>query len=186
MQNLELKAIVTEVGVDTYTINRFQYKVIKVDFKELKGFKILISLFDTVEVGDCIKFSHYRVTRMGTESNPVDLCLRVDKFEILPSEGFEPSEHLNVKVVGYLMGSSKCFLRTVGPEKKPFFLATLKMQDECSKNFGIMLVSFGNNAKKISTVKFNSLLECVVTIKPKLVDPGYEMATVSLSIVKED
>lgn len=183
--NLELSARVAEVNLGTYAINGFQYKIIKVDFEELKGFKALVSVFDTIEVGDCIVFSKYRVTRMGADEEPVDLCIRIDKFAIVPEESFTISKYLNTKVTGLLLGSSKCFLKTVGPEKKPFFLATLKMKDEVDRGFGILLVSFGNNAKRISTIKFNSLIECVVTIRPKLVDPGYEMATVSIN-VKED
>lgn len=178
----DLKAIVSEVGIDTYEINRFQYKVIRVNFGELQGFKALVSLFDTVEVGDKITITKYRVTRMGTDDNPVDLCLRIDKFTIDNSEDFVPSKYLNVNVEGVLMGSSKCHLKTVGPDRKPFYLCTIKLRDETNKSFGILLASFGNNAKKISTIKFNTFVESVVTIRPKLVDPGYEMAVVSISI----
>ena len=184
MTNLELKLRVSEIGIDIIDINGFKYNLIKVDTKVIEGFKVLIPIFDQVEVGDVIRTEKYVVTRLGENTDPIDLVLRIDKFEVIGSGDTEISEYLNVRVKGMLTGSEKCILKTVGPTKKPFFMCTIKLLDEYQNTFGILLVAFNNSAKKVSTIPFASTVKAEVSIRPKLKQPGYEMAVVKIDRVE--
>ena len=180
MTNLELKLKVCEIGLDVIDINGFKYNLIKVDTEVIKGFKVLIPIFDQVEIGDIIRTEKYQVTRIGENADPIDLVLRIDKFEVVGSGDGEISKFLNVSVKGILTGSEKCYLKTVGPNRKPFFMCTIKLLDEYQQTFGILLVAFNNSAKKLSTIPFASSVTAVVSIRPKLKQPGYEMAVVKI------
>jgi hypothetical protein len=47
------------------------------------------------------------------------------------------------------------------------------------------VVAFGNQAKKLSTVKKQSILECEVTVKERRYSEGYEFAIVNLEVISE-
>ena len=180
MTNLELKLRVCETGLDVVDINGFKYNLIKVDTKVVKGFKVLIPIFDQVEVDDVIKTEKYQVTRLGENAEPIDLVIRIDKFEIIGTGDKDISEYLNVRVKGMITGSEKCYLKTVGPDRKAFYMCTIKLLDEYRETFGILLVAFNNSAKKLSTIPFASSVTAEVSIRPKLKQPGYEMAVVKI------
>jgi hypothetical protein len=184
--NCELKARITEANIgDVVDINGFKYNLHKMEVETLKGFKILLPIFNDISVGDCIVTSDWVITRLGTSDKPVDLCLCVKKFDFVPSEGFELSKYLNGKVVGMFLNSDKCYLRTVGPDAKPFYMATLKSKDMLKAPYAMPVVAFGNQAKKLSTVKKQSILECEVTVKERRYSEGYEFAIVNLEVISE-
>ena len=175
MVNLELKLRITEAKLDIVDINGLEVGT-------LKDFKVLIPIFDAIQVGDCIVTENWIVTRLGQETQPVDLCVRLDRYELVSEDGFEVSRYLNAKVTGMFFNSEKCFLRTVGPDKKPFYMATLKLKDSYDLNYEMLIVAFGNQAKKMSTVKKLSILDCEVTIKRKKEIDGYEFAVLSFDV----
>ncbi len=183
--NCELKARITEANIDVVDINGFKFNLHKMEIETLKDFKILLPIFSDVSVGDCIVTTDWIISRLGNGNKPVDLCVRVKNFELVPSEGFKPSQYLNGKVVGMFLNSEKCYLRTVGPDKKPFYMATIKIRDSFKQPYSMCLVGFGNQAKKMSTVKKQSVVECEVTVKPKRDADGYEFAVISLEVISE-
>lgn len=182
--NCELKARITETNLEVININGFIFNVHKMDVGQLKGFKVLVPIFHDVSEGDCIMTDDWAITRLGDGSDPVDLCVRISKFELLPQEGFETSAYLNGRVVGMFHKSDKCYLRTIGVTKKPFFMATLKIKDAFGVSFPMLITSFGKQAKKMSTVKSASILDCIVTVKRKLREPGYELAVIEFDVVQ--
>lgn len=183
--NCELKARITEANIDVVDINGFKFNLHKMEIETLKDFKILLPIFNDVSVGDCIVTKDWIITRLGTCDKPVDLCVRVRSFDLVPSEGFQPSQYLNGKIVGMFLNSEKCYLRTVGPDKKPFYMATIKIKDSFSNSYAMLLVAFGNQAKKLSTVKKQSVIECNVTVKRRRDADGYEFAVIDLEVISE-
>lgn len=183
MENLELKVRVSEVGLGIVDINNFKYNRVKVDVQSMTGFDVLIPIFDQVDFGDCLLLKRYKVTRLEGTVDPVELCIRVETFDILERENFTPSEHLNVKVRGVLVGSEKCYLKTIGPDRRAFFMCTIKLEDDFGEQFGILLCAFNTNAKKTSTIPFSSSVVAEVTVRPKLKVPGYEMAVIKIDKV---
>lgn len=186
MVNLELKLRITETNIDVIDINGFKYNLHKMEVGTLKDFKVLIPIFDEIQVGDCIVSENWVVTRLGTEVQPVDLCIRLDKYALVEEDGFEVSKYLNAKVTGMFFNSEKCYLRTVGPDRKPFYMATLKLKDSYDINYEMLIVAFGNQAKKMSTVKKLSILDCEVTIKRKKELDGYEFAVLDFDVKNKD
>lgn len=185
MQNLELKARVTEVFPQLVDVNAFKYRLVTIEVEQVKNFRALVSIFHDVQAGDCIVTDKWKVTRIGKDTDPVDLCIRIDYLEVVPSEGFQMSDYLNAIVYGTYVCSEKCYLRTVGPDKKPFINATLKLEDADGDSFGMLLIAFNSNAKKLSTVKSRSSLKCEVSVKKRRHDPGYELTIISFNILKE-
>lgn len=183
--NCELKARITETNLEVVDINGFKFNLHKMEVGTLKDFKILLPIFNDVSVGDCIVTSDWDISRLGTCNKPVDLCVRVKNFELVPSDGFVPSKYLNGKIVGMFLNSDKCYLRTVGPDQKPFYMATLKIKDSFKIPYEMLIVAFGNQAKKLSTVKKQSIIECEVTIKHRRGAEGYEFAVISLEVISE-
>lgn len=184
MNNVELKARIIEANIDIVDINGFKYHLHKIEVGTLKGFKVLLPIFDDIMVGDCIVTTDWELTRFGNEE-PVDLCLRVDKFEIDSSPDFILSKFIIAEVTGMFLSSEKCYLRTVGPTEKPFYMATLKVRDSHLEPFPNVLVAFGNQAKRLSTVKKTSVLKCTVTVKERRLDDGYELAVNNFEIISE-
>ena len=78
MVNLELKLRITEANLGIVDINGFKYNLHKMEVGTLKDFKVLIPIFDAIQVGDCIVTENWIVTRLGQETQPVDLCVRLD------------------------------------------------------------------------------------------------------------
>ena len=185
MDNLILKARVVEVNLDTIDINNFKYTLHKVQVGTHESFKALLPIYNDVSVGDCIVTTRWKVTRYDTETKPVDLCIRVDEFELESPEGFEVSSYLNTKVFGMFLSSEKCTLRTIGPDVKPFFMATIKIKDSFGLSYSVPIVAFDSQAKKLSTVKKSSLLDCVVTVKKRKYSEGYEFAINSFEVKTE-
>lgn len=165
MANLELKAKITAANLDVVDINGYKYNVHKMDLVQLKDFKVLLPIFDDISVGDCFVSTKWIITCLDPSVKPNELLVRVDECEIVPSEGFEMTEYLNTKVTGLFCSSDKCFLRTIGPDRKPFYNATLKVQNSFNQSFDVYIVAFGNQAKKLSTMKTKSVIECEVTVK---------------------
>ena len=179
MQNLELKARVTKVYPSLVDVNTFKYKLVDIEAGGITHFKALISLFADVDVGDCFSTTTWKVTRLGETEHPVDICIRIDKLTLLDPDDFEPSEYINGIVYGTYVRSEKCFLRTVGPDKKPFMYATIKLEDSNKEVYGMLLVAFNAIAKRLSTVKSRTQLKCTVSIKKRKKGDGYEFALLS-------
>lgn len=186
MENLELKVRVVEVGLGIVDVNDFKYNLVKVDTQGVRDFAVLIPIFDQVDYGDCLILKRYKVIRLKGDFDAIELCIRVESFEIAEREGFVISEYLNVKVRGILTGSEKCYLRTIGPDKRAFFMCTIKLEDDYGEMFGILLCAFNTNAKKLSTIPFTSSVVAEVTIRRKLRVPGYEMAVIKIDKAKTE
>lgn len=183
--NVELKARITEANLGIIDINGFKFNLHKMEVGTLKDFKILLPIFNDISVGDCIVTEDWVITRLGTSNKPVDLCVRVKSFKLVPSEGFELSKYLNGNIVGKFLNSDKCYLRTVGVDAKPFYMATLKLKDSFDAPYEMLIVAFGNQAKKLSTVKKRSIIKCEVTVKHRKNEEGYEFAVINLEVISE-
>lgn len=183
--NLELKARITEANLGIVDINGFKFNLHKMEIESLKNFKVLLPIFNDVCVGDCFTTNDWIITRLGKDKDPVDLCIRVKTFELVSPEGFELSKYLNGKVVGMFLNSDKCYLRTIGPDLKPFYMATLKMKDSFNESYEMIVVAFGSQAKRLSTIKKQTILNCTVTVKRRRNAAGYEFAIVDLDVIKE-
>lgn len=184
--NLELKAQIVETNLDIVDINGFKFNLHKMRVGTFDSFKVLISIFDEVEVGDCIVTNDWMITRLGTCNKPVDLCVCVKSFELAVSEGFQVSKYLNGTIVGLFLRSDKCYLRNVGVQAKPFFMATLKVNDLTKNPYEMLIYAFGNQAKKLSTVKSKTILQCTVTVKQKKYMDGYEFAVIDIETIREE
>ena len=182
--NLELKARIIEANLDVVDINGFKYNLHLMELGTLKKFKVLLPIFDDVMVGDCFVSTNWIVTRYGTEE-PIDLCVRVDSYEFVHDTNFSPSKYLISEMTGLFLNSEKCFLRTIGPDAKPFYAATLRVRDCFGDQFSNILIAFGNQAKKLSTVKKNSVIKCEVTVKARKYEEGYEFAVNNFEIISE-
>lgn len=182
--NLELKSRIVETNIDVVDINGFKYNLHMMELGTLPKFKVLFPIFDDVSVGDCFKSTKWVLTRLGTEK-PADLCVRVDEFEYVRDANFEPNKYLNTRVKGLFLSSDKCYLRTVGPDAKPFYMATLKLTDSHGESYENVLVAFCDCAKRLSTVKSKSVIECEVTVKLRKEHPGYEFALCKLEVKSE-
>ena len=180
--NFELKAEIVEVNLDTVDINGFKYNLHLMRVGTHERFKVLLPIYSDVSIGSCIVSENWIITRLGTENNPVDLCVRVDKFELVNPEGFEVSKYLNTKVTGMFLNSEKCTLRTIGPDRKPFYMATIKIKDSFGISYYMIIVAFGNQAKRLSMVKKTSVIESGVTVKRRKNNEGYELAVINFEV----
>lgn len=185
--NLELKARITETNLDMVDMNGFKFNLHKMEVGKMKDFKVLLPVFSDVSVGDCFCSTDWIITRYcnSEDEKSVDLCARIMKFDLCPSEGFEVSKYLNANVVGMFLNSEKCYLRTVGPDAKPFYMATIKITDAYKVPFGVLIVGFGNQAKKLSTIKKCAVIQCTVTVKHKRDSKGYEFAVINVEVISE-
>lgn len=180
--NFELKAKIVEVDLGIVDINGFKYNLHLMKVGTHERFKVLLPIYNDVSIGDCIFSESWVVTRLGSENRPVDLCVRVDKLEIVNPDGFEISKYLNTKVVGMFLNSEKCTLRTIGPDMKPFYMATIKIKDSFGISYDMILVAFGSQAKNLSMVKKASVIESEVTIKKRKNNEGYELAVIKFEV----
>lgn len=185
MENLELKARIVEVNLGTVDINKFKYSLHIMQVGNLERVKVLLPLYSEIAVGDCISTTKWKISRLGSENKPVDLCVRVDEFELQSPDGFVPSRYLNSKVSGMFLNSEKCILRTIGPDRKPFYMATIKVKDEFDVSYDMVIVAFGAQAKRLSTVKKSSVIACEVTVKERKSSPGYEFAIIDFEVKSE-
>lgn len=183
--NLELKARITEADLGTYDINGFKFNLHKMEVGSLKDFKVLLPIFNDVFEGDCFVTTNWALTRLPGSDDPYDLCVRVVDMESVSKEDFEPSSYLKVRVAGMYLNSDKCFLRTIGVTRKPFYMATLKIKDDTGSAFPIPLVGFRNQAKKLSTIKKQSIIEVEATVKARRDGKGFELALIHADVVHE-
>lgn len=184
--NCTLKARIIETNLDIIDINGFKYNLHLGEVGKLTGIKLLIPIFDDVLIGDVIKTEDWVLTRTPDSSTEyIDLCVRVDKFEVL-TDDLTLSTHLISKVTGMFLTSEKCFLRELGPNKKPFYQATLKIRENGNEEnpYSVVLVAFGQNAKKLSTVRKLSILKCEVTVKLRKSYEGYEFAVNEFEVME--
>ena len=145
----------------------------------------LIPVFTDLSLGDCITTDRWKLMYYKIDGATDEFCLRIDKMEIVDSAGFKVSEYLNTKIVGMFLKSDKTSIRSIGPEQKPFYIATLKVRDACSDTYEVPLIAFGKQALRLSTVKKASVIEAKVTIKERKNDDGYEFAIVDFEVKKE-
>lgn len=183
--NLDLKARVIEANIEVVDINGFKYSLHKIELGTIKSFPALIPVFDDIDVGDCISSNDWSLTRLRGD-NPPELCLRFNKVDLVIDARFKPSTYLNAKVVGIFLNSEKCYLRTVGSDAKPFYMATLRVKDHNNESFSNTLIGFRQQAMKLSTLKKGCLIDCEVTVREKKDGSGYELSVIKVDVLKED
>lgn len=183
--NEDLKVRISDVNLEVVDINGFKYNLHMVEYGNKKTIKTLIPIFSEVEIGDCIETNNWTLTQLGSKK-PADLCIRIDSFDIVTdTKDFTVSKHLNCRVQGMFLNSDKCYLRTVGPDAKPFYMATLKIKDSLGLAYENIFIGFNNMAKKLSTIKKKSIIDCVVTVREKKDGKGYELACITIYSIKE-
>lgn len=184
--NLKLCGRITEANLGVYNINGFMFNLHKMEVNKQKDFKILMPIFKDIAVGDVFTTDSWCITRIGTNKNPVDVVIRANQFDVVLDKDAELSDYVNGTVIGIYLCSDKCYLRDVGPDKKPFFMATLKFKDSTGGQYELPIVGFGRQALKLSTIKNESLLKCTATLKQRKGAEGYELAVYSIEVIKED
>ena len=186
MSNNNVKLRITKTNLDIVDLNGFKYNLHLAEVQTLADFKVLIPIFDDVLVGDVIESNEWVVTHLGScDAKPIDLCIRIDKFQIVTGEDYTLSKYLNSVVHGILIVSEKNQLQVVGVDKHPFFVATLKIKDEYGEGFPMLLTAFRNEAKKMSTMKRGSVLKCEVTVKRLRSTAGYELSCLTAEVIQE-
>lgn len=183
--NLELRAVIVEANLGVVDINGYKYNKHRLRVNKLDSIDCYTQVFEDVCVGDCIVSDNWKLTCLDTKTKPIDVVIRIDTFELVPAEGFKPSDYLNSKVVGLYCISDKCVLRTKGPDKTPFFTATIKVKNEFDDSFDMFLLGFRNMAKAMSTVKKQSIVECTVTVKRRRDGKGWEFPISSIEVKAE-
>lgn len=186
MSNNLLKLRITKTNLDIVDLNGFKYNLHLAEVQTLEDFKVLIPIFDDVLVGDVVSTEDWVITHLGEcDANPIDLCIRIGKFDLITGGDYTLTKYLNSWVYGLLLVSERNSLQCVGVNRRPFFVATLKIKDEYGNGFPVLLTSFGDVAKKISTMKRGFILKCEVTVKRLRQTPGYELSCLSAEIVQE-
>lgn len=183
--NLELRAKITEVNLGVVDINGFKYNKHKLQVQKLDSVDVLIPVYTDVCVGDCFVSTDWILTCLEPKQKPMEILLRVDKLELASPDDFTMSEYLNSKVTGLFCISDKCVLKTIGPDKVPFFNATLKVKNSFDESFDLFILAFRNTAKAMSTIKRQSIIECNVTVKRRKSGKGWEFPVSNIEIRSE-
>lgn len=196
MRNCEIHAKVVETGIGTVNLNGFIFNVVKIEIANIKEFYAFIQVFTEVEVGTIFQSTSWAVTRyVPKEDRPEDtskdtegketeyLAIRVDDCQVV--DKYEPIPYFNAKVTGMVMNSDKCKLMYVGPTRRPFYRCTLKLRDEFSKNFSMLLCAFKDNALSLSTLSRLTLIQAEVCIRPKRFEDGYELCINNFNVMEE-
>lgn len=184
--NLELCGRITEANLDVVNINGFMFNLHKMEVQKQKDFKVLMPIFKDIAAGDVFITESWHISRIGESRDPVDVVIRVDQFDLVLDKETKLSQYVNGTVIGIYLRSDKCYLREVGPDKKPFFMATIKFRDSVGSTYELPIVAFGKQALKLSTIKRESLLKCNVTLKKRKGADGYELAAYNIEVIKED
>lgn len=184
--NLELKAKITKANVGIHDINGYKYNEHRMSIVNLEDFPVLLPIFDDVTEGDCFISTKWIITCLDPSVKPNIIMVRVDEAQIVSDENFECTEYLNTKVTGLFCSSDKCFLRVIGPDRKPFYNATLKINNPFGQSFDMYLVAFGNQAKRLSTFKTKSVVELEVTVKRSKHYDNMELAVRQVIKIKQE
>lgn len=185
MNNELLKARITEAYLDTVDINGYKFNRHRMQIKNLDSIDVLISVFEDIYPGDCISTDQWVLTCLSPKAKPMEVLIRIDKFERCNSEDFEMSEYLNSRVTGLLCTSSKCVLKAVGVDRVPFYNATLKVKNSFNESFDLYILAFAKQAKILSTIKGGSLIDCVVTVKRRKSGEGWEFPISNITVKSE-
>lgn len=184
--NLELKAKITEANITVHDINGYKYNEHRMSIVNLKDFPLLLPIFCDVTEGDCFISTKWIITCLDPSAKPNVIMVRVDEAEIVSSDDFECTEYLNTKVTGLFCSSDKCYLKAIGPDQKPFYNATLKINNSFQQSFDMYLVAFGNQAKYLSTLKTKSVIELEVTVKRSKHYDNTELAVRKVIKIKQE
>lgn len=183
--NLELRARIVEANLDTIDINGFKYNLHKMEVQKLKDVSVLMPVYEDISPGDCFVSDKWKITCLNPKAKPQEIVIRVDKLDRQNPDGFVMSEYLNGKVIGLFCTSDKCVLRSIGPDKRPFFVATLKVKNAFDESFDMFLLAFSSRAKKMSTIKRQSIIECTVTVKRRQSGDGWEFPVSDIEVKAE-
>lgn len=183
--NLELRAKIIEANLGVVDINGYKYNRHRMCVKMLESIDVLIPVYEDICVGDCFVTKDWILTCIDTSIKPTEVLLRVDKFSLEPDKDFEMSEYVNSKITGLYCVSDKCYLKQIGPDKVPFFNATLKVKNSFDKSFDLFIIAFRNTAKKMSVIKRQSIIECTVTVKRRIKGDGWEFPVSNIEVRSE-
>ena len=182
--NLELNAQLTESCNEVVDYNGFVYNLYKMKLNYIDDVQVLIPAHETVSVGDVISTTSWKLIPMSN-SNPAEIAVRVNRFSIV-TDGRPLTNYLNSNIAGLLLCSNKCVLKEIGPDKKPFYIATLKIRDSRFGYYDMMTLAFDNVAKKLSTVPNQSVIQGTATLKRRRNSEGYELIILDFSKKSED
>lgn len=182
--NEVLKARITDAYLGIVDINGFKFNKHRMEVQKV-SIECLIPINEDVYPGDCIQSEKWVITCLDPKHRPVEVLVRIDEFEHHYEEDFQISEYLNTRVVGLFCISSKCVLKSVGVDRTPFFNATLKVKNSFDQSYELYILGFQKQAKQMSTIKGGSVVECVVTVKRRLNEPGWEFPVAAISVKSE-
>lgn len=180
-----LKAEIIEANLEVIDINGFKYNRHVMRVKQLDRIDVYIPVYIDISEGDCFESTKWMITCLTPKKKPIDVAIRVDKLDLCNPDEFEMSEYLNGKVTGLFCISDKCVLKAIGPDKIPFFTATLKVKNPFDEAFDMFILGFSNKAKKLSTIKRQSVIECTVTVKRRRSGEGWEFPVSNVEVKAE-
>lgn len=164
MLTFETKCEVTEVGLDTIEFNGYKYKVSKAKIAKIEDFYIFTRLKKAVEVGDCLNVSVCCLTNYIT-GDAKTLALRIEEFEVVPKEEFEPLEKFHVRVNGCVLRTNKSVVRYVGPSRIPLLKATIRVYNENRKVFTVLLEGYCGSVKVLDKIVNDSYVDLDATLR---------------------
>lgn len=183
--NEVLRARVVDAYMGIVDINGFKYNKALIRVEKLDDIPCLIPIIVDIYPGDCFVSTKWVLTCLKPRKTPMDIVVRVDELEQCAEEGFWMSEYLNAKVTGLFCSSSKCYLKEVGVDRVPFYAATLKVKNSFKESFDLFILGFQKVAKQMSSITSGTVIECVVTVKRRLNEEGWEFPVSSINIKSE-
>jgi len=185
MLTFETKCEVTEVGLDVVEFNGYKYKVSKAKIAKIEDFYIFTRVKKSVQVGDCMNVSTCCLTdyrKDGTDT----LALRIEEFEIVPKEQFEPLDKFSVRVNGCVLRTSKSVVRYVGPARTPLLKATIRIYNENRKVFTVLLVGYCSSVKVLDSIVNDSYVDVDATVRRQCENKGsYQLNIEDFKYVKK-
>ena len=158
MLTFATKCEVTEVGLGTIEFNGYKYKISKAAIANIEDFYIFTRIKKAVEVGDCLDVSVCCLTNY-TDGEKNTLALRIEEFEKVPTEEFEPLDRFRVRVNGCVLRTNKSVTRYVGPSRIPLLKATIRVYNENHKVFNILLVGYSGSVRILNDIVNDSYVD---------------------------
>lgn len=166
---------IVEDKKQTHDINGYIYDVYIVRAAERLEILALFKHGSNVKEGDCIKASAVYLTNFDTDRTPVELALRISKYEVVDSRTFTLPNYLEVKCNGRIIKSKRVGIRRVGVTRKQFLSCTFRIRNEKGLTFNVLLVSFYKLAKELDELDDRVYVNIKARLFHKMKERGYEL-----------
>lgn len=161
----ETRVKITETGLGTVEYNGYKYKVSKADIANISDFYVFTPIKKAVNVGDCFEVKSCSLTNYTPEGEVETLAIRIEQFDTINPESYEPLPEFRVKVNGSVMRTPRSVVRYIGPVKAPLLKATLRVFNENRKMFNILLVGYCSSVKTLESITNGSYIDCIAVLR---------------------